>query len=150
MYVGVMKITGYTPLRPGSASSAKARKGTSSSSGFSDLLTDADSETGLFGVRAPETPAPVSSMSALLSLQEMPDEEVRKKKAMLHGTATLEALEKLRDALLMGTISESVLRNIGNLLAEKRQQISDPRLIEIMDEIELRAAVELAKFERQE
>lgn len=145
-----MKITGFSPVRPGAASSTKARKDAASSSGFADLLVESETDAnGVVPVTPVDDTAPVSSMSALLSLQEIPDEEVRKKKALLHGSATLEALEKLRDALLLGMISENVLRNINTLLAERRQQINDPRLIAIMDEIELRAAVELAKFERE-
>jgi hypothetical protein len=48
----------------------------------------------------------------------------------------------------MGTIPMAKLEALAQLVRAKREQIDDPKLIEILDEIELRAAVELAKLSR--
>jgi hypothetical protein len=50
--------------------------------------------------------------------------------------------------LLAGGIDVNELRSITNLVTRQRQNVSDPALQEILDEIELRARVELAKHER--
>ena len=50
--------------------------------------------------------------------------------------------------LLLGTIPMSKLEQLAQLIRAKREQIDDPKLLEILDEIELRAAVELAKLSR--
>ena len=50
--------------------------------------------------------------------------------------------------LLAGGIPVSQLQNIVNLVSRQREAVSDPRLKELLDEIELRARVEVAKYER--
>jgi hypothetical protein len=40
------------------------------------------------------------------------------------------------------------LEQLATLVRAKREQIDDPKLLAILDEIELRAAVELAKLSR--
>ena len=60
---------------------------------------------------------------------------------------TLDALDELRMALLTGRLPTNLLHEMEQLVIEQRQQTTDPYLEEILDEIELRAAVELAKRE---
>jgi hypothetical protein len=48
--------------------------------------------------------------------------------------------------LLLGTIPASRLESLAQQIRAKREQVSDPRLDQILDDIELRAAVELAKL----
>jgi len=50
--------------------------------------------------------------------------------------------------LLMGTIPMAKLEQLAQLMRAKREQFDDPKLQEILDDIELRAAVELAKLSR--
>lgn len=136
---------GYT--KPLSASRAEAKKRASSASGtqFADML-DA------MGDAAPADPvassAPVISNTALLGLQEVSEEEVQRKRAYKQGKSTLDALEQLRDGLLMGTLSLSTVQHLERMVATERTATTDPRLRAILDEIEVRAAVELAKLER--
>jgi len=51
--------------------------------------------------------------------------------------------------LLDGSISEESLGNLSKLVRAKRENVDDPQLMEVLDEIELRAEVELAKLERK-
>ena len=60
---------------------------------------------------------------------------------------------KLRDtpfceAILTGTIPQGKLRALRQALDEQFESIEDPRLSAVLEEIELRAAVELAKLDR--
>ena len=57
-----------------------------------------------------------------------------------------EKLEEIRDGLLMGYISRDRLIEISRLVKDNRYQSEDPRLQEILGEIELRVEVELAKL----
>lgn len=52
-------------------------------------------------------------------------------------------------AASLGTLPRERLDRLTRLLAERRGEIDDPRLAALIDEIELRAAVELAKLERR-
>jgi hypothetical protein len=59
----------------------------------------------------------------------------------------LDRLEELRLGLLAGTIPRDRLESLEQIVREHRDQVADPRLGEILDEIELRARVELAKLD---
>lgn len=141
-----MKITGFTPIK--NTSSAKARKDSSAgSTSFLDFL-DGSSEADAAAEAAPvENAAPVSILDAMLSLQEVPEDELRRKKEIQRGKSMLDTLEQLRHNLLTGRIPQHMLGTISQQLKTARETLYDPRLKEIIDEIELRAAVELAKLE---
>jgi hypothetical protein len=61
----------------------------------------------------------------------------------------LDRLEEIRVGLLEGSISRDRLQSLDQLVREHRDQVSDPPLAEILDEIELRARVELAKLDME-
>jgi hypothetical protein len=60
----------------------------------------------------------------------------------------LDKLEEIRLGLLLGTIPQSRLEQLAHLVRAQRELVNDPKLTAILDEIELRAAVELAKLTR--
>jgi hypothetical protein len=126
------------------------RTGQVGATGFADALSAAEAAAGVDaagGVEATTSIAAVGGIGALLGAQEVSEHEVRKRKAVRQGRVTLEALEQLRDALLIGTLPLSTLTRLEALVAEERGRTNDPVLQQILDEIELRAAVELAKLE---
>lgn len=90
----------------------------------------------------------LGKVDALLALQEVPDSLTGEARAKRRGEDLLDELEQLRLGLLSGTLPRAQLVRLNRLLAERREQIHDPRLAAIVAEIELRAAVELAKLER--
>ena len=94
--------------------------------------------------------APVHGVDALLAVQEVEDSITggRNARARQWGGEVLDRLEAIRLGLLAGGIPIDELQNIANLVTKQRETVSDPRLQEILDEIELRARVELAKHER--
>lgn len=92
---------------------------------------------------------PVGAMDSLLALQEVNPDETRRA-VQRHAEDVLDELDELRHGLLMGTLSRVQLRRLKTLITARRAAIDDPRLAEILDEIELRAAVELAKYEVSE
>lgn len=108
---------------------------------FSDSLVTSTSDT------APTATAtgPVA-LDALLSLQEMPTDLGDRASARRRGEDLLDALEELRLGLLRGGVSRETLSRLMQLASEQAAQSDDPRLSEVLQEIELRAAVELAKL----
>jgi hypothetical protein len=91
-----------------------------------------------------------TDMNTVLALQEAPDATRgrARKRAQERGNMMLDQLEEIRLGLLLGTIPMAKLEQLAQLVRAKREQIDDPKLLEILDEIELRAAVELAKLSR--
>lgn len=138
----MIEKVGYT--RPTAAPRATRRTGAAGGANFADALSQAAAADG---VDAPPATAPLSSVGALLGAQEVSADELRRRKYIRRGKITLDALEQLRDALLMGSLPLSTLTRLEQLVAEERAETSDPVLQAVLDEIELRAAVELAKLE---
>ena len=92
--------------------------------------------------------APTGAISALLALQEVHDASQGRSAGLRLGHDLLDRLDALRFALLDGRVSRSALTQLAGLLAAKRTEVADPRLVAVLAEIELRAAVELAKLEQ--
>lgn len=97
---------------------------------------------------APAASAAASPVDALLALQEVPAAQFSRQAAQRHGQALLDELDRLRHDLLSGAVSPEALNRLSEMAALRRGQIDDPQLGAIIEEIELRAAVELAKFGR--
>ena len=91
---------------------------------------------------------PISAVDALLTLQEVPDGSQGRSKGLARAQDMLAALEDVRRGLLLGAIPRAKLEALARLARTRREVFQDPRLTEILDEIELRAEVELAKLER--
>jgi hypothetical protein len=60
----------------------------------------------------------------------------------------IDGLDDIRQGLLIGSIPRSKLTALVKVVREERDQAEDPKLSAILDEIELRAAVELAKLDQ--
>jgi hypothetical protein len=139
-----MKVDAYGNIK--ATNSTKKRSGVAKSGDFSSILDIYENE----GVENSGTLSNVASpaaMSGMLALQEISDEEVRRKNLIKQGDDMLDSLEQLRRRLLTGSLPMHVLQNINKQLTMQKQLVNDPRLKSIIDEIELRTAVELAKIE---
>ena len=121
------------------------RNNSTKSGGFAKALAG--------GVEAP----PVSAVSggaalapvdALLALQEVSDDPGGRNRGQRHGEELLNHLDDLHLGLLSGRMSLDALERLSAMVAAKRGQVEDARLAQILDEIETRAAVELAKLGR--
>jgi class II flagellar assembly regulator FliX len=134
-----------TQIRP----AATRRVGTSqptNGGGFAAALQEEGSAAG--GSGAVGGSVGLSGVSTILALQGAPDSTERRarQRAIQRGDAMLDDLEQIRLGLLLGAIPRARLEQLAQLVRARREQVDDPRLIAILDEIELRAAVELAKL----
>jgi hypothetical protein len=89
----------------------------------------------------------LSSIDALfLSIDESHKDA---RKAFVYGNHLLDKLEGLKTDIIMGRLSPQRLEDIQDQLKNRTADILDPKLKEIICEIEIRAAVELAKFDKE-
>lgn len=135
-----MKITGLSRTNP--VSKAKPKK-TGDDGTFSKSLSGVE-ESG--NAEATVQSAPLSGVDALLSLQSVDDASQRRSQGLAHGRAVLDALEDIRKGLLLGVIPVQKLKTILKTIDKERENFADPRLEQVIDEIELRGRVELAKL----
>jgi hypothetical protein len=89
----------------------------------------------------------VSSLQALLALQEVGGPLERRRRAVGRASKILDVLEGLKIELLEGTVHPSMLEGLTRAVREQRSITDDPKLEGLLDEVETRAAVELAKLE---
>ena len=54
----------------------------------------------------------------------------------------------MRNGLLAGGIPRTTLNRLANAVSRRHESFADPKLQTVLDEIELRAHVELAKLEQ--
>jgi Class II flagellar assembly regulator len=62
----------------------------------------------------------------------------------------LTLLDEVRDGLLSGGIPRMILNRLALAITKRRESFADPKLQTVIDEIDLRARVELAKLEQAE
>ncbi len=139
-----MKIGSAGPVKS-VGNSRKTGKASSVGGDFSAFLSETD-ETAAPSVAAA---AGVSGIEALLAAQTVGDalqDGGKKRRAVSHGNDILDRLEDLRAAILTGAVSKSKLIELAQMLREKREAGLDDELNAILDDIELRAEVELAKL----
>jgi len=93
--------------------------------------------------------APTQSVQMLVALAAAaPTPELeRRRKATIRAEKALDALEMLQAALVVGVGAAEPIRELRTW-SEERMSSDDPELDGIMDEIDLRIQVELAKLER--
>lgn len=91
--------------------------------------------------------AGVNSVGALLALQELEGPLERKRRAVGRATRILDVLDEVKLALLGGDGDTKSLSRLREAVRQERLATEDPNLEGVLDEIETRAAVELAKRE---
>jgi hypothetical protein len=95
------------------------------------------------GVASVNGAAPVDS---LLAVQEVDDPADRPAKARQRAEDILDRLDKVRHGLLSGAFARRDLVSLARLVRIEKLEVNDPKLTEILDQIELRAEIELAKY----
>lgn len=122
------------------ASRRAGRSAPAAGGGFARALAD--------GPPTPSAPAgasPVQGMNALLALQEVADSTEGRRRARRRAQDLLDELEELRLAIALGAVPIDQLENLARMLGQRQATVDDPKLAQIINEIEIRAAVELAK-----
>lgn len=125
-------------------SNSKVKKNKSSQVDFSGYLNKAE-QGGDVEQQAPLSS--VDSIDTILSLQGT-DPEKRKKQTIVKSAEKLiHELDQLRKSILANNVSLSDIKRIQTRLSEIEDTVNDPKLMDIVNDIKLRAEVELAKVE---
>jgi hypothetical protein len=90
----------------------------------------------------------VASLDALLALQETGGPLERRRRSVGRAGRILDVLDDLKLGVLDGQVSSGSLDRLVRAVRDERQATDDPGLEGVLDEIETRAAVELAKLQR--
>jgi hypothetical protein len=89
----------------------------------------------------------VPSLDGLLALQETLGPTERRRRAVKRAGRLLDILDAVKLSLLDGMATSGSSTLLKSIIDERRQDTEDPLLEGVLDEIETRAAVEMAKQE---
>ncbi|MBR1946317.1 MAG: flagellar assembly protein FliX [Alphaproteobacteria bacterium] len=136
---------GSTGAAKAIGSTRKGTKATGADGSFSSFLEETEGVSSSSVGAASE----IGGLEALLAAQSVGDalqDNGKKKRAAAHGNELLDKLEDLRTAILTGSVPKNKLIELAQALRVKREAGLDAELNQILDDIELRAEVELAKL----
>lgn len=133
----------YPPTSAAAAAASRApRRGAGGAFSVAETET-ARSPAQVAGPRA------VASLDALMALQGLDEPGERRRRTVKRGRSALDALDELKVGLLAGALDPGALARLKLIAGTLLEDSGDPRLDAIMAEIELRAAVEIAKYARR-
>lgn len=139
-----MKIS---DVSSGKSISQTKRTGKSSNKGglFAERLKEA---TGAAAAPEAVEPASVGNVESVLAAQESPDATDQRSRGLImnYGENILDSLENIRRDVLLGAVPKEKLTGLAQTMRAHRSKNNDPKLNEIINEIELRAEVEIAKL----
>jgi len=138
-----MKVSG--PAAPSAAAGARPARSPGAAGGFQPIM--APTASGATGVSGAGGVSQISSLDALIALQEVGGPLERRRRATGRASRILDALDELKVELLAGGLTPTVVEALARAVRDQRALTDDPRLEVVLDEIETRAAVELAKLE---
>ena len=134
-----MRIDPNRPILPASPR-RDGKSGSGTGVGFGAAISGEQPVSGATASR------PIQQVDGLFQLQEMPDALAQRRRAVQRGSTVLDRLDDLRLALLGGSLSQGQISELQRVVASERGLVDDPRLLAVLDEIDLRAKVELAKL----
>lgn len=132
----------------GKSGATTGPKKSSSSKGDSDVDFSAFVTGGADETSSASATQSIAQLDSLLAVQqtEDPTQKQSKKRMQQRANSILDKLEGLRVKMLTGNLTVGHMIDVADVVASHREKIDDPALTAIMDEIDLRAQVELAKM----
>lgn len=140
-----MKIDGTKPNNE-ITKKKDAQKTASGNGAFKSLI---DGGGGTLDPVAGTTTANIASVDALLMAQaaEDPAQQKAQKRMRERANTLLDRLSDLKMAILTGQVTIGHMVSIADVAALHREKITDPELSALLDEVDLRAQIELAKLQ---
>ncbi len=142
--MSINKIDGGSGRIKGSSVRRTGRGDSVTSDAFAKEVKDGVSGPEPLGTAS--SAAPLSGINGLLALQEVDDATDRASRGRRRAEDILRQLDDLRHGLLAGGLPRAKLLELTKAVQSRRGQIDDPHLARILDEVDLRAQVELAKY----
>lgn len=144
-----MRVTG--PSSQFGIAPAKAKK-----TGESDSDFEVPQETAGAGAKSAAKAGATSSLGALIAAQLHTEEEDiterkrKRRKVVKSGQDVLGILDGMKLDLLSGELSPDRMQQLATSIEACNDDVGDSRLKEIIEEIKLRARVELAKLQQRD
>jgi hypothetical protein len=137
-----MKVQGPGQAQ-GATNAKKTGKAGKVEGHFGDFMTSGPAPT-----ESTSQASSIGTVDSLLALQgaEDPTARAARRRMKQRASVILNELDNVRLAMLTGRLTVGHMIDIADVISSHREKILDPGLTAIMDEIDLRAQVELAKM----
>lgn len=137
-----MKIEGPDKARGVSSAGKKGKAGETDGS-FGSMLSG-----GAERASSAAAPSSIAMVDVLLAVQGADDPAQRAARRRMVGRADsmLALLDNIRMGLLTGGLTVGQVIDIADIVASHREKVTDPQLTALLDEIDLRAQIEIAKM----
>ncbi len=138
-----MKVEGPSKTSGTTGSKKTGKAGAAGS--FEDFIASAPK-----GTAAAAPTNSIARVDALLSVQEAESgtERTSRRRMAKRGDDILKELDRLRLGILTGRMTLGQVIDVADVVASHREKILDPKLTAILDEIDLRAQIEIAKAKK--
>jgi hypothetical protein len=138
-----MKVEG--PNRSQQTDQTRKKDKASAGDGSFGRLVAGDEAQEASGAGASQS---IASIDTLLAVQgaDDPAQRAARKRMRRRADTLLAELDRIKMGLLNGTLTVGHVIDIADVVASHREKIMDPQLTAILDEIDLRAQIELAKM----
>lgn len=118
-------------------------------SDFGDFLSAAEEAEQAASTTSTTPAVEVGGVNPLLSLQEVSEYDVRRQRGLQQCKQGIDTLEQLRREILTGRVTPAMILRMQDQVTQMRQNAApDSRLRDIINDIELRLAVEAAKLDQ--
>jgi len=142
-----MKVEGPGGVRGGSSVRRTGKSGGTSRSDFAKQVSAGDEdEASTRGVGATAGLSGVMGVLAIQEVDEVDDAAKRASRGKKRAQEMLDKLDEIRLGLLSGELTADRVVELARTVQSRRVEVDDPKLAEILDAIDLRAQVELAKL----
>lgn len=138
-----MKVDNTSGLR-GAGPTRRTERGGAKAGEFARHL---DETSGASPSAASGGVSAAGGIAGILSLQEVDDATTSRKRAVRHAETLLDRLDELRHGLLTGTLTRHQLGELARLVELRQGVESDPKLRDLLADIDLRVRVEIAKYD---
>jgi hypothetical protein len=138
-----MKVTGT-----GGVGQTGGARGPKAASGEGFRLPGGSGPAATSQAAGVSTTGAVMGVEALLTLQDVGGPLERRRRAVGRAGRLLDVLDEIKLALLDGQLGAADLQHLERAIRDQRAATEDPQLEALLDEIETRAAVELAKLQQ--
>lgn len=140
-----MKIEGPRGPQGTSATRRTASASVADAAQFRGLMAGAGEAEETGAAAATQT---IASIDILLAAQAAPDPAERAARGRMtrRSAEVLDLLDKIKLGMLAGTLTVGDMIDIADVVASHREKIADPQLTAVLDEVDLRAQVEIAKM----
>ena len=141
-----MKINGPKQTSGASATKKTSKAKPAESNDFGEFMSAGATQSS----GSASAPQSITAVDALLAVQavEDPTERAARKRMTLRAENVLKELDDLHMAMTCGQVSMSHMIDIADMVSTHREKVTDSKLAALLDEIDLRAQVELAKMRK--